>query len=87
LLDCSPITDGSSCVIFASDRFARKVKHDPIWVRGVGVASGTANLSRRKEFTGLESARLAAKKAYSMAGLDEPLKKIDVAEVHDCLQC
>ncbi|MEM3637744.1 MAG: thiolase domain-containing protein [Conexivisphaerales archaeon] len=84
LLDCSPITDGSSCVIFASDKFAKKVKKDLVWVRAIGAASGTANLSKRDDFTGLESARLAAGRAYAMAGIDEPLKRLDVAEVHDC---
>lgn len=84
LLDCSPITDGSACVIFASERFAKKVKKEPVWVRGIGVASGTANLSKRSDYTGLESARLAAKEAYKQAGIEEPLKSLDLAEVHDC---
>lgn len=84
LLDCSPITDGSACVVFASERVAEKISKEPVWIRGVGVASGTANLSKREQFMGLESAKLAASQAYATAKIGDPKRAFDVAEVHDC---
>lgn len=84
LLDCSPITDGSAAVILASEKMARKLTKDPIWIRGIGAASGTANMSLREDFVGLKAARLAAKSAYQRAGFDGDPKKLDLAEVHDC---
>ena len=84
LYDCSPITDGSAAVILASEEKAREITDTPIWIKSIGYASDTSNLSRRDDFTYLRAARLAAGMAYRGAGIDDPLKYIDVAEVHDC---
>lgn len=84
LYDCSPITDGSAAVILASEERAREITDTPIWIKSIGYASDTSNLSRRDDFTYLRAARLAAGMAYRGAGIDDPLKYIDVAEVHDC---
>lgn len=85
LFDCSPITDGSACVILASEEVAKEVD-DKIWIISQGVGTGTANLSRREEFTSLASARYAAEIAYRKAGIevDAPYKQLDGANVHDC---
>jgi acetyl-CoA C-acetyltransferase len=85
LFDCSPITDGSACVILASEEFAKDIE-DKIWIHSQGVGTGTANLSRREDFTSLESARYAAEIAYKKAGIDidTPYKYLDGANVHDC---
>lgn len=86
LLDCSPITDGAAAVVLASEEEARSLTDSPIWIKGVGVATGTSNLTRRDEFTSLEAGVKAAKMAYKTAGVEyeKAAKKIDVALVHDC---
>jgi len=86
LYDCSPITDGSTAVILASEDKAKELTDSPVWIAGIGSASGTSNLSKRTTFTSLEAAVVAAENAYKNAGIDRdnPLKYIDVAEVHDC---
>jgi len=87
LFDCSPITDGSACVILASEEKVRELGIDEkIWILGQGVGTGTANLSRRETYTSLASATYAAEQAYRMAGidLDDPAKYLDGANVHDC---
>ena len=91
LFDCCPLTDGSAAIILASEDVARKITDTPVWITGIGTATGTANLSKRDmflklEYSGLESAVEAAKKAYRMAGLDygDSAKYFDVACVHDC---
>ena len=85
LFDCSPITDGAAAVILASEEFAKDVE-DKIWILSQGVGTGTANLSRRDDFTTLPSASYAAEQAYKKAGidLDAPWKYLDGANVHDC---
>jgi len=57
-----------------------------VWIKAIGYANGTANLSKRADFIGLEAAQVAAKIAYKKAGIDpeNPAKYLDVAEVHDC---
>jgi len=86
LYDCSPITDGAAAVVIASEKIAPKLTDTPVWIRSMGVATDTANLSRRPDFTGLSSAVRASEEAYRRAGLERRgiAKRLDVAEVHDC---
>ncbi|MEM3267407.1 MAG: thiolase domain-containing protein [Conexivisphaerales archaeon] len=84
LLDCSPITDGSATVILASEESVKKFTNEPVWIRGIGAASGTANLSKRDNFLGLEAARKAADDAYKQANIERPISKLDLVEAHDC---
>ncbi len=87
LFDCSPITDGSACAILASEEKVKELGiEEKVWILGQGVGTGTANLSRREDFTSLASARYAAEQAYKMSGidLDDPVKYLDGANVHDC---
>ena len=86
LLVSSPITDGAAAVILASEEVAKKLTDSPVWIVSQGVASGTANLSRRSDFTHIEAAYLAAQQAYKKAKIDfeNAWKYFDVAEVHDC---
>ena len=86
LLDSSPITDGAAAVILASEEVAKKLTDSPVWIVSQGVASGTANLSRRSDFTHIEAAYVAAQQAYKKAKIDfeNAWKYFDVAEVHDC---
>jgi acetyl-CoA C-acetyltransferase len=83
LYDCSPISDGASCVIVASEEKARELKIDtPVWVAGIGYSSGTANLSKRRDFVSLDASVLASQRAYKAAGISP--SQLDFAEVHDC---
>ncbi|MCY0860091.1 MAG: thiolase domain-containing protein [Sulfolobaceae archaeon] len=86
LLDSSPITDGAAAVILASEDVAKKITDSPVWIVSQGVASGSANLSRRTDYTHIEAAYLAAQQAYKKANIEfeNAWKYFDVAEVHDC---
>jgi len=80
--DCCANADGSSCLIVASEDKAKTFSTKPVWIKGVGAASASVNLTGRDLFTGLAVARQAADQAYTMAGVTPD--DIDVAEVHDC---
>jgi len=82
LYDCSLITDGASCLILTKPELAKKYTDTPIHIIGSGQASDTIGMYEREEFTSLRAAKLAAKKAYELAGVGS--EDIDVAEVHDC---
>ncbi len=86
LYDCSPITDGAAAVLLASEDFIKEHRSEAVWIRGIGYATGTANLSKRDDFTGLDAARRAALQAYARSGIDpeRPASQLDLAEVHDC---
>ncbi|MEM3226141.1 MAG: thiolase domain-containing protein [Saccharolobus sp.] len=86
LLDSSPITDGEAAVILASEEVTKKLTDSPVWIVSQGVASGTANLSRRSDFTHIEAAYLVAQQVYKKAKIDfeNAWKYFDVVDVHDC---
>ena len=86
LYDCSLISDGSAAVILASEEIAKKITDSPVWVRAISGATATANHSKREDFLSIPSVRIAAERAYKIAGFDaeNPVKYLDVAEVHDC---
>jgi acetyl-CoA C-acetyltransferase len=83
LLDCCPLTDGASSIILASEEKVKEFGVDtPVWVAGLGYSSGTATLSKRTDYLGLEASVLASQKALKMAKITA--NSVDVAEVHDC---
>ena len=83
LYDCSPMTDGAAAVVVACEEKVKELKVDtPIWVAGIGYSSGTANLSKRADFVGLDASVLASQRAYKAAGVKP--EQVDFAEVHDC---
>ncbi|MEM1532689.1 MAG: thiolase domain-containing protein [Desulfurococcaceae archaeon] len=87
LLDCSPISDGASVVLLVrgEDRareIARSLGRDVlIEVAGVGLATDSVDIASRRSLLTLESIKIAAQQAYSMAGVNS--RRIDYAEVHD----
>lgn len=82
LYDCCPVTDGAAAVVVAAEDIARRLNDTPIWFKGFGVASDTANLSKRDDYVGLKASQLAAQQAFHAAKIGP--SDLDVAEVHDC---
>ncbi len=83
LFDCCPVSDGAASIILASEDKVKELKIDtPVWVAGVGYASGTANMSKRLDYVGLEATVSASQMAYKMAGVTPD--QLDLAVVHDC---
>jgi acetyl-CoA acetyltransferase len=76
-------TEGSSAVILASEKVAREITRKPVWISGVGASTDYVMPGNRPNIYTFESSRLAAKKAYEMAGIRNPLKELDLAELHD----
>lgn len=82
LLDCSPVTDGAAAIVLCPAENAKKYTDTPIYVKASAQASDTITLHDRKDITTIGSTKVAAKKAYEMAGVTT--KDIDAVEVHDC---
>jgi len=83
LYDCCPITDGAAAVVLASEEKVKELGIDtPVWIEAIGHSSGTANLSKRGTYVGLEATVKASRMAYKMAKIGP--EQIDVATVHDC---
>jgi len=82
VLDTSPISDGACAIILARESDAHNSPHSPIWIKGVGHCTDVYHLGDR-DLSSVSVLEEAAKKAYDMAGILNPRKEIDVAEVYD----
>ncbi|MBC7231282.1 MAG: thiolase family protein [Actinobacteria bacterium] len=84
VLDCSPVTDGACTLILAAERQAKKLTTNKkrVWMKGVGHCSDAFRLGDR-DLADMRALKKAAKRAYEMAGISDPLKEIDFAEVYD----
>jgi acetyl-CoA C-acetyltransferase len=82
LYDACPITDGSAAVVLASEEAARRLTDTPIWIKGIGFSSDSANLSKRGDYAGLRATVDASRKAYAAAKVAPG--DVDVATCHDC---
>jgi acetyl-CoA C-acetyltransferase len=82
LLDVCPNSDGACAVIFASERMAKKIGRKAAWVKGVGYR-GEEYFFGDSDKVVWESAIQAARQAYDQAGIKNPRKELDVAEVYN----
>lgn len=76
-----PISDGAAAVVLCPLEKASKYTDKPVEIKGVGHATDYQALHERDDPTVLKSCKIAAERAYSMAGVSP--KDIDVAELHD----
>ena len=82
LFDCSPVTDGASCVILAAEEIAGRLTDSVVTVAASAQASAGPLATWGEDITSIPSARIAARDAYETAGVGP--EDIDLAEVHDC---
>ncbi len=75
VFDCSPISDGASAIILASDEYRKKNRLDGIRIASSAMSEDYLALHSRKSIYTLESARIAAKQALEGAGI----KKGDIS--------
>jgi len=82
LLDCSPVSDGAAAVIIANEKYARKAKTKPVWIRGIAHCAEEYFIGDR-DLAVPKSLRNASKRAYTMAGITDPFNSFDVVELYD----
>ena len=74
--------DGACAMILASEERAKKITDKPVWITGLGSAYDHHELGWR-DLADCEALNLAAQRAYKMAGVKDPLKQFDVAEISE----
>jgi len=82
LLDVCPASDGACAVVFASKEKAKKICKKPAWIKGLGFR-GEEYFFGESDKAIWMSATEAAKEAYRQAGITNPLKELDVAEIYN----
>ena len=81
-LDVSPPSDGAAAVVMCSEEFAKKLTKDPVRVAGVGWNIDSTYWTD-KDLSYPQYLENAGNMAYKMAGIKNPKKEIDFAEVYD----
>jgi acetyl-CoA C-acetyltransferase len=76
-------SEGSSAMILAAEEVAKEITDKPVWITGVGASTDYVMPGNRPNIYTFQSSRVAAKRAYAMAGIKDPLRELDLAELHD----
>ncbi|MBS0644494.1 MAG: thiolase family protein [Acetobacteraceae bacterium] len=88
LLDCCPQSSGGAALVLASERFIKDNKLDAVWITGVGHAAETYWMGDRMgnnptaEHADAYALGRSFEKSYRMAGITDPMKQIQVAELY-----
>jgi acetyl-CoA C-acetyltransferase len=80
-LETCPSSDGACAMVLASDTAAKRSPHRPAWVRGTSTRSEPAMFAGRDQVLPRASADCAAD-LYKQAGVTDPRRQIDVAELY-----
>ncbi len=86
LFDCCGNSDGAAAAIIVRSDMAKKFRHDPVYVKGLGLAYDSMLPHNRPGFnwTRFESLISSSQQAYQQAGITNPREELDIAIVHDC---
>jgi acetyl-CoA C-acetyltransferase len=79
-LDAMPISDGACAIVLAEEQTAKRLKKQPVWIAGIASYMDAYYLGDR-DLAEPTSLIKAAKKAYAMAGVNDPVREIQLAEV------
>jgi acetyl-CoA C-acetyltransferase len=87
LFDCCGVSDGAACAIVTTPEIARSLgKKDIVTVKALQLAVSNGWESQSADWDGsyFHTTRIAARRAYAEAGINDPRKQLSLTEVHDC---
>jgi acetyl-CoA C-acetyltransferase len=80
-LECCPSSDGACAMILADEASAKKAAKRPAWVLGTAMRSEPTMFPGRNQINP-RAGRECAQAVYRQAGVTDPRKEIDCAEVY-----
>jgi acetyl-CoA C-acetyltransferase len=86
VLDCPPISDGAAAVVLAGEGVAERITSKPAWIRGMAYYCEADNAPTRSLLQS-EPLQLAAQRVYQAAGVTNPRRQFDLAEVQEPYTC
>src|SRR5437588_11721963 len=87
LFDCCGVSDGAACAIVTTPDIARNMgKRDIVTVKALQLAVSNGVEAQHNSWDGsyFATTRIAAKRAYHEAGIDDPREQIDLVAAHHC---
>ncbi len=83
-LDMCPQSDGAVAVIFAEESKAQKLCPRPAWIKAVATAHEQQYMGDSpKRLAEMRSLIAASRRAYQAAGITNPRRELDVAEIYE----
>jgi acetyl-CoA C-acetyltransferase len=82
---CCLISDGACAMILASEEKAREITDKPIWISGIATSSYAIHRAEPDTIGRMPGTRIAAQRAYKMAGIKKPIDELDMIQVHDLI--
>ncbi|MEO3856481.1 thiolase domain-containing protein [Acrocarpospora sp. B8E8] len=86
VLDVPPISDGACAVVLAADEDALAITDTPAWINGMAYYSEADNGADRSMLQS-EPLQIAAARVYRDAGITNPFRQFDVAELQEPYTC
>jgi len=85
LYDCAAQSDGAAAAVITRRDIARNFRDDPVLVKGVSIVlSANPQSDPTFDFLAWKPTVAAARDVYAQAGISDPMREIDLAQVHDC---
>ncbi len=86
VFDCSGVSDGGAAALIVRAEDAHRYTDTPIYVKALSLAAGPmrGGMDPAYDFTTFPEVVRSARDAYAQAGIDDPLRSLSFAEVHDC---
>ena len=73
----------SATLIIASEKVARELSDNPVWISGIAVSSYPSTRLMPETVGRMMGLNIAAKKAFAMAGITDPMRELDLCETYD----
>ncbi|MDT7887978.1 MAG: hypothetical protein RQ885_03270 [Desulfurococcales archaeon] len=80
--DIAPYSDAAIVAIIVSGDVARDLTDVPVWIRGIGWATEASTIQLRSMEKDIAT-RIASDMAYRGAGIEDPRREIDFAEIDE----
>jgi acetyl-CoA C-acetyltransferase len=80
-LETCPSSDGACAMVLASEGAAKAAPNRPAWVHGTAMRS-EPNIFAGRDQVNPRAGQDCAKALYQQAGIDDPRKRLDVAEIY-----
>ena len=88
LFDCCPQSSGGCAMVLASERYIKERNLDAVWITGLGHCSETYYIGDRMgngytaDHADAYALRNSFTRSFKMAGITDPRKQVDVAEIY-----
>lgn len=82
---CCLYSDQAAAMVLASEERAKELTGKPVWISGIATSSISTARADADSIGRLHGTRIAAERAYRMAGVKKPIDELDLIQVHDLI--